>query len=169
MLNENLDWTNVRYQVGRRTSYDVHLSFKGTPDKQELPTGTLLYRLDFPVVFGMFMKSWWMKEDAFRRVFSRSAASPTGLRQEWQNSLSMKKPGKGGHGQFGGRTGEAGTRTQVIVIRITQPVMAWVGVASPLFNKAGGEEQVFLPNLAKGSGPNRSEYAALARTYTLPA
>jgi hypothetical protein len=169
MLNQEYEWNDVRYQINRRISYDVDLSFVGRPVKEQLPSGTLLYRLDFPVVSGIFMKVWWMKEAAFHRIFDIAGFTPSDLRQEWQNSLALRKPGKGGIGELGGRTGEAAPRTQVLVIVTTQPVFAWVGIASPLFHKAGGEEQVYLPNLAQGSGPNRSEYARLLRTYTLPA
>ncbi len=141
-LNQEYDWPDVRYQINRRISYDVDLSFNGRPAKEMLPAGTTLYRLDFPVVFGIFMKAWWMKEAALHRIFDRGGDTPTDLRQEWQNSLALRKPGKGGEGKFGGRTGEAATRTQVVAILTTQPVYAWVGIASPLFNKTGGEEQV---------------------------
>jgi hypothetical protein len=167
MLNQGYEWSDVRYQVNRRISYDVDLSFDRRPAKEQLLTGTVLYRLDFPIVFGVFMKAWWMKEAVFHRIFDRSLTS-SALRQEWQNSLALRKPQKGDQGKFGGRTGEAGTRTQVLVILITQPVFAWVGIASPLFHKSGGEEQVYLPNLAHGSGPYRSEHARLLRMYTLP-
>ncbi|MCX6628375.1 MAG: hypothetical protein NTW28_12185 [Candidatus Solibacter sp.] len=169
MLNQEYEWDNVRYQINRRISYDVDLSFDGRPAKEQLPSGTLLYRLDFPIVFGVFMKVWWMKETAFHRIFDQAGLTASDLRQEWQNRLALKKPAKGGIGELGGRTGEAAARTQVLVVVTTQPVFAWVGIATPLFHKAGGEEQVYLPNLAHGSGPNRSEYARLLRTYTLPA
>jgi hypothetical protein len=168
MLNEDYEWSDVRYQINRRISYDVDLSFTGRPEKEQLPKGTALYRLDFPVFFGIFMKAWWMKEAAFRRIFDQKGLTPSALRQEWQNSLALRKPGKGGEGKLGGRTGEAAPRTQVVVILTTQPVFAWVRTASSLFNKSGGEEQVYLPNLAHGSGPNGSEHARLLRTYTLP-
>lgn len=169
MLNQEYEWNDVEYQISRRISYDVQLSFDGRPDKAELRLGTLLYRLDFPVVSGIFMKVWWMKEAAFHRIFDRAGSTASDLRQEWQDSLALSKPGKGGEGKFGGRTGEAATRTQVLVVVTTQPVFAWVGIASPLFHKTGGEEQVYLPNLAHGTGPNCSDYARLLRTYTLPA
>jgi hypothetical protein len=169
MLNQEYEWHDVRYQINRQISYDVDLSFNGRPVKEQLPSGTPLYRLDFPVFSAVFMKVWWMKEATFHRIFDRASLSPSDLRQEWQNSLALRKPGKGGIGKLGGRTGEAAPRTQVIVILTTQPLFAWVGTASPLFHKSGGEEQVYLPNLAHGSGPNRSEYARLLRTYTLPA
>jgi hypothetical protein len=169
MLNQQYEWHDVRYPINRRISYDVELSFNGMPEKRQLPLGTTLYRLDFPVVFGIFMKVWWMQETAFQHIFGRSGLTHSELRREWQNSLSLKKPGKGELGKFGGRTGEAAPRTQVFAIQTTQLVFAWVGVASPLFHKAGGEEQVYLPNLAHRAGPNRSDYARLLKTYTLPA
>ena len=169
MLNERYEWRDVRYQINRRISYDVDLSFVGRPAREELPSGTTLYRLDFPIVFGIFMRVWWMKEAVFQRIFDRAGSSSSALRREWQNSLALRKPSKGDKGELGGRTGEAAQRTQVLVIETTQPVIAWVGIASALFCRDGGEEQVYLPNLAHGSGPNRSDYAWLLRTYTLPA
>lgn len=168
ILNQGYEWHDVRYQISRRLSYDVDLCFEGTPTKELLAPATELYRLDFPVVLGCFTKLWWMKEAAFHRIFEQ-ADSASSLRQEWQARLAMSKPTKGTQGQLGGRMGEASTRTQVLVIVTTQPVYAWVGIASPLFNKTGGEEQVYLPNMAHGSGPNHSDYARLLRTYTLPA
>lgn len=170
MLNQELEWTDVRYPINRQASYyDPAFSFNFRPAKEMLPPGTILYRLDSPVVFGIFMRAWWMKEAASHRIFERAGSSSSALRQEWQNSLAMQKPRKGREGEFGGWRGEASTRTQVLKILITQPVFAWVGIASPLFQKSGGEEQVYLPNLAHGSGPNCSDYARLLRTYTLPA
>ena len=181
MLNQEYEWSAVRYQISRRIgydvprqinrqiSYDVALSFDGRPEKEQLDPGTILYRLDFPVVFGVFMKVWWMKEAAFHRIFDRGGLTASALRQEWQNSLALKKPGKGKVEKLGGRTGEAAPRTKVLVILITQPVFAWVGIASPLFHKSGGAEQVYLPNLGHGTGPDRSDYARLLRTSTLAA
>ena len=169
-LNEQWKWEDVRFQINRHVnSYDVQLSFNQRPERELLAPGTLLYRLDFAVTFGIFMKTWWIKDPVFRRIFDRASPTPSSLRQEWQNTLALSKPGKGKEGKFGGRTGEASMRTQVLVIQIVQPAYAWVGSASPLFNKSGGEEQVYLPNLARGTGPDRSEYARLFRTYALPA
>lgn len=62
-----------------------------------------------------------------------------------------------------------GLRTQIVEIEITADVYAWICIAGPMFNKRGGAEQVFLPNLARGTGPYRSDFARLLRTYTLPA
>ena len=35
-------------------------------------------------------------------------------------------------------------------------------------NKPGGVDQVYLPNLGKGHGPGKSDYAQLRSTYILP-
>jgi hypothetical protein len=183
ILDEQYEWSDVRFEISGRTafdvgrstnrqmSYDVSLSFadRPRPRKEKLPAKTVLYRLDFPVVLGIFAKAWWMKEDAFHRIFEAGNENSRALRREWQNNLAMPKPRKGRGGKFGGRTGEAALRTQVFAIVTTEPVFAWVGTASPLFHKDGGEVQVYLPNLARGSGPYRSNYAHLHRTYTLPA
>jgi len=167
MLNQEYEWHDMR-PIRKGIDYDVRLSFNGRPVKEQLAPGTILYRLDHPIVLGIFGKVWWMREAAFHRIFDRAGGTPSALRREWQNSLSMGKPGKGEEGKFGGWKGEADTRTQVLVIATTQPIFAWVGIASPLFHKSGGEEQVYLPNLARGTGTIRSDYARLLRTYTLP-
>ena len=167
-LNEDYEWNDVQYQINSQASYDVDLSFNGLPKRQILRPLTELYRLDFPVVLGIFMKVWWMKKGAFDRVFKRGGSSPSALRREWENRLALSEPGRGGKGKFGGWLGEAAPRTQVVTIVITQPVYAWVGTASPLNDRVGGEEQVYLPNLAHRAGPYRSEHARLLWTYTLP-
>ncbi len=78
--------------------------------KELLSSGSVLYRLDFPIVFGIFAKVWWMKEAVFQRMFDRVDPTPSALRQEWQNSLALKKPEKGHKVEFGGRMGEAAQR-----------------------------------------------------------
>ena len=55
MLNQEYEWHDVRYQINRQISYDVDLSFNGRPVKEQLPSGTPLYRLDFPVFSAVFM------------------------------------------------------------------------------------------------------------------
>jgi hypothetical protein len=101
------------------------------------------------------MKVWWMKADVLRSIIESTDANATALRREWQHAQAMPK-GKG-------------IRTQVFEIVLTEPVYAWIGLASPLFHKGGGAEQVYLPNIARGTGPYRSDVARLLRTYTLPA
>lgn len=136
-------------------SYDVELSFLERPRKQRLDAGTLLARLDFPVTFGIFMGVWWTRKEVMAQILQGADESSAALRREWQHSLAMPKAHKG-------------SRTRVVEIVLTEPVYAWVGIASPLYNKRGGAEQVFLPNLARGAGPNLSNYARLNATYLLP-
>ena len=156
ILNESNSFHDLRYLINSRISNDVELSFIGFPQKVLLNAGTVLVRLDFPVVFGIFMKAWWMRPETLERIARGSDASAALMRQQWQHDLAMPKAAKG-------------VRTQIIEIELMLPVYAWVGVASPLFNKNGGAEQVYLPNLAKGAGPDRSDFARLRHTYTLPA
>jgi hypothetical protein len=157
-LNEEYTFHDVRYFVSRRFSpYDVGFCFVGEPRKQLLPAGTGLVRLDYQdaPVWDVFTKVWWMRQAVFESLLER-AESARDLRLQWQHGQAMPKSG--------------GVRTLVIEIELTQPVYAWVGLASPLFHKSGGLEQVYLPNLAHDRpGINRSRYARLRRTYTLPA
>ena len=137
-------------------SYDVELSFNGLPRKECLAARTVLVRLDFPVVFGIFTRVWWMRKDVLAAIVKSADPGLVALRQEWQHQQAMPKA-------------EKGTRTQVFEIELTDPVFAWVGAASPLFHKRGGAEQIYLPNLASGTGPYQSNHARLLRTYTVPA
>lgn len=157
VLNENYSFHDVRYQVNRRISYDVELSFVGDPAKVRLPVGTCLARLDFQHTFlsGVFTKVWWMHAKVFYDLLE-NAETAAQLRSQWQQGQAMPKSSKG-------------LRTLIIEIQLTAPVYAWIGKAAPLFNKSGGFEQIYLPNLARGAGLNRSDYARLLRTYLLPA
>ena len=102
------------------------------------------------------MKAWWMTPELLRGILQTAGGDAASVRTEWQHQLAMPKAAKG-------------ARTQIIEISITAPVYAWVGRASPLFNKKGGAEQVYLPNLSQGASPYRSEFARLLQTSTLPA
>ncbi len=155
ILNEQYSFHDVRYSISRKLSYDVELSFNGLPRKECLEARTTLVRLDFPVVFGIFAKVWWMRENVLQGIVNSSDPGVVALRQEWQHQQALPKAAKG-------------IRTQVLEIELTTAVFAWVGQASPLFHRRGGAEQIYLPNLASGTGPDRSSHARLRRTYTLP-
>mgnify|MGYP000212259552 CR=1 FL=1 len=156
ILNEEYSFHDVRHPHNARSrlDYDVELSFTGEPEKVRLEAGTRLLRLDFPIVSGIFMKTWWMKREVFDSLLDSPDAAT--LRREWQHGQAMPKASKG-------------VRTLVVEIQLTEPVYAWVGRTAPLFNKQGGLEQVYLPNLARGAGPDHSAHARLLHTYTLPA
>jgi hypothetical protein len=155
LLNEEYSFHDVRYAISRHISYDTEASFVDLPQKVRLEAGTLLSRLDFPVVLDVFMKVWWMKSDALQAILQDAGPDAAALRREWQHQQAMPKAARG-------------VRTHRIEIQLTQPVYAWIGKASSLFHKPGGAEQVYLPNLARHNGPNRSDFARMSRTYTLP-
>jgi hypothetical protein len=180
ILNEAYSFSDVRYlitsKVGERMPArgpdgqmpaiktsptilqvsDDQLTFVDEPEKTLLPRGTLLVRLDFPVRFGLLANVWWMRKNVLEKMLQSTGSDAASLRREWQRSSALPKP-------------ERGVRTLIIEIVITNEVYAWVGIASPKFNKGGGAEQVYLPNLTKGSGANRSDYAQVHNTYTLSA
>src|SRR5690242_19626470 len=52
----------------RRISYDVELSFIHYPIKTLLNAGTVLFRLDFPVSFTLFMNVWWMRQQVLETM-----------------------------------------------------------------------------------------------------
>ncbi len=156
LLNEEYSFADVRYLINRKVSYDVELSFISLPQKTLYPKGSILCRLDFPIVLGLFSRVWWMEKDVLADILKTASPGGSALRMEWQHQQAMPKASKG-------------TRTLIIEIETTAAVYGWSGIASPLFNKAGGAQQVYLPNLSKGSGFDRSDYARLRHTYTLPA
>lgn len=179
ILNEQYSFSDVRYLIsskagermpardvdGKRAivagsnlrpiSYDVGLSFVTHPDKKLFEPGSVFVRLDFPVNLALFMSVWWMRQEVLEGILASVDADAVALRREWQNAAAMPKASKG-------------VRTSIVEIVLTGPAYAWVGKASPLFHKRGGVEQIFLPNLAKGAGPNRSDFARLQKTYTVP-
>ncbi len=145
-LNENLSFSDVRYLINSKvSSYDPALSFIGYPQKVLLTPGETLVRLDFSVVFGIFTRLWWMKAAVLNDIIRGADPGSTALRRAWQQQQAMPKAGKG-------------VRTQILEIAITQDAYAWIGPASPLFNKSGGAEQIYLPNLSSGTGPDQSDY-----------
>ena len=159
VLNEQYSFSDVRYQITSNSAYergyDVELSFVDYPEKVLLEPRTTLVRLEFPIVFGFFATVWWMRSNVLQTLLQSTDSDSTALRREWQHQTAMPKANRG-------------FRTQVIEIELTASVYAWIGKASAMFNKSGGAEQVYLPNLAKGAGPNRSDFARLRHTYTLP-
>ena len=44
MLNQEYEWNDVRYQINRRISYDVDLSFNCRPTKEHLPGEAMCFR-----------------------------------------------------------------------------------------------------------------------------
>ena len=180
ILNEPYEFSDVRYLISSREalrmprpgpdgtrdpdeapvicrmSYDVELTFAGYPRKTLLQPGEVLARLDFPVNFALFANVWWMRREVLDALFSSADPNASALRQEWQHSAALPKASKG-------------TRTQIVEIILTEQVYCWVGMAGAAFNKRGGAEQVYLPNLSRGWGSSRSDYARLLRTSTLPA
>jgi hypothetical protein len=55
----------------------------------------------------------------------------------------------------------------VVEIELVQPVYAWGGPSSALFDRPGGMRQIFLPNLADRGDPRTSSHARLVHTYWL--
>jgi hypothetical protein len=158
LLNEEYSFSDVRFLItsnpAYKRGYDAGKSFIGIPTKTRLDPGTPLFRLDFPVISGFFGAPWWMGDRVFQ-TWMNNTADATTLRREWQHQASMPKAPKG-------------VRTLIVEIQLTAPVYAWVGLATGLFNRPGGAEQIYLPNLAKGTGLNNSNVARIRRTYTLP-
>jgi hypothetical protein len=171
VLNEELTFNDVRYLVSSKAGFSKNRksvmqvspnfgkSFDGFPEKVRLEAGVILARLDFEVlagVRGFFNSVWWLKETAMRELIDANSGSLAMLRREWQHQSALPKASKG-------------TRTQIVEIQLTAPAYAWVGKASRMFHKPGGIEQVYLPNLARGTSGHRSDFACLRHTYTVAA
>jgi len=155
-LNQELGFDQVRWATMRKTSYDARRSFQGTPEKMLLPSGAHLFRL-VPLVTGeSFQFVWWMREAVFSELHDDANRSAHGGGRLFRNYVAefMALP-------------SGGRQLCVLEIALTQPVFAWVGPSAPLFNRPGGMEQVYLPNLARRGDPRVSDYARLVRTYWL--
>jgi hypothetical protein len=143
-LNQTLGFDEVRWATTRSrrdstmrsTSYDSRASFQGTPRKELLPAGTVLYRL-VPLLTGRYFDSvWWMPEATFSELHDDANRSSHGGGRLLRNYVAEFMALPSGSSQL-----------CVVEITLTKPVYAWVGRSAPLFNRPGGMEQVFLPNL----------------------
>jgi hypothetical protein len=155
-LNQTLGFDEVRWATMRQTSYDTRASFQGVPEKKLLPAGTRLYRL-VPLVTDRFFDGvWWMPEGVFSELREDVNRSSHGSGRLLRNYVAqfMALP-------------SSGNQLCVIEIELTKPVYAWIGRSAPLFNRPGGMEQVFLPNLAERGNPRTSTNARVVRTFWL--
>jgi hypothetical protein len=155
-LNEALGFDEVRWATMRKTSYDSRASFHRAPQKKLLFVGTHLYRL-VPLVTGEYFDSvWWMPQAVFSELHDDANRSSHGGGRLFRNYVAqfMALP-------------SGSTQLCVVEIELTNPVYAWVGHSAPLFNRPGGMEQVFLPNLSERGNPRTSTDARLVRTYGL--
>jgi hypothetical protein len=155
-LNHATQFDEVRWATMRKTSYDSRLSFRGSPQKQLLAAGTKLYRL-VPMVTGDYYYSpWWMPESTFTEIRKQANHSAHGGGRLFRNYVAQAMALRSGT-----------TQLCVVEIRLNNPVYAWVGRTAALFDRPGGMEQVFLPNLADQGSPRTSSHAQLVRTYWL--
>lgn len=154
-LNQTVGFDEVRWATMRKTSYDSRQTFRGTPQKKLLPVGTHLYRL-VPLATGVYFDAvWWMPSTVFIELHDDANRSSHGSGRLFRNYVAqfMSLP--------------FSKQLCVVEIELTRPVYAWVGFSAALFDRPGGMEQVFLPNLAKRGSPRTSADARLVRTYWL--
>ena len=155
-LNQELGFDEVRWATMRKTSYDAGASFQGPAEKRLLATGTRLYRL-MNLPNGRYFESvWWMPQDVFRELHNDAAQSSHGGGRLFRNYVAQYMALPSG-----------GNQLCVVEIELTRAAYAWVGHSSPLFNRPGGMEQVYLPNLAERGSPRNSMHARIVRTYWL--
>jgi hypothetical protein len=155
-LNQTLGFDEVRWATMRKTSYDTRQSFQGTPEKKLLPAGTHLYRL-VPLTTGIYFDSvWWMPESVFTELHDDANRSSRGGGRLFRNYVAQSMALPCGSMQLA-----------TVEIELTKPVYAWVGRSAALFDRPGGMEQVYLPNLAERGNPRISGDARLVRTYWL--
>ncbi len=168
ILNQELGFDQVRWAIAHsaheRTSYDTKKSFLGIPVKQRLEPPAKLFRLDYIAAGRQFLEVWWMREPVFQSLVAQAHRDPAMFRQNAEAGHALppvtSKPLKNPKGPI-----EVFDRLSATEIQLTQPVYAWVGIASKLFDKPGGLEQVFLPNLHERGNPGFSDHARIVRTY----
>jgi hypothetical protein len=155
-LNSELGFDEVRWATMRKTSYDSSESFQGIPEKKLLPAGTRLYRLVNLPTGSYFGAVWWMPESVFTELLEDANRSSHGSGRLLRNYVAeyMALP-------------SGSTQLCVVQIELTEPVYAWVGRSAPLFNRPGGMEQVYLPNLGERGSSRSSSCARVVRTYWL--
>jgi hypothetical protein len=155
-LNQALGFDEVRWATMRKTSYDSRLSFQGAPQKKLLSIGTRLFRL-VPLVNGMYFEAvWWMPESVFSELHDDANRSSHGGGRLFRNYVAQYMALPSGT-----------TQLCVVEIALTKAAYAWVGRSAPLFDRPGGTEQVFLPNLSERGNPRNSLHARVVRTYWL--
>ena len=155
-LNQDLGFDEVRWATTRRTSYDTRASFQGAPKKTLLPLKTKLYRL-MPLANGQYFNGvWWMPEDVYTELRNDANQSAHGGGRLFRNYVAQYMALPSG-----------GNQLCVVEIELTKNVYAWVGHSAPLFNRPGGMEQVYLPNLYDRGNPATSSHARLVGTYWL--
>lgn len=155
-LNQEFGFDEVRWATMRKTSYDSRASFQGAPQKRLLPNGTKLYRLVNLVTGLYFDSTWWIPESVFTELLRDANQSSHGGGRLFRNYVAQYMAAPSGS-----------TQLCVVEIQLSTSVFAWVGLSSPLFNRPGGMEQVYLPNLADRGNPRTSAHAKLLRTYWL--
>jgi hypothetical protein len=155
-LNQNLDFDEVRWATMRKTSYDSRRSFQGAPEKVLLPVGTRLYRL-VPIVTGKYLDEvGWMPSDVFEELHNDANKAGHGGGRLFRNYVAQYMALPSGDFQL-----------CVVEIELVQPVYAWGGLSSPLFERPGGMQQIYLPYLADRGEPRQSSNARLVHTYWL--
>ncbi len=155
-LNQRVGFDEVRWATMRKTSYDSRASFQGAPQKKLLQPGSRLYRL-VPLAVGRYFDSiWWMPASVFAELHDDANRSSHGGGRLFRNYVAafMALP-------------SVGNQLCVVEIELTNFVYAWVGLSAWIFNRPGGMEQVFLPNLAERGDPRISPHARLVNTYWL--
>ena len=155
-LNQELGFDEVRWATMRKTSYDSMRSFRGAPEKTLLPVGTRLYRL-VPIVTGKYFDEvWWMPKSVFQELHSDANMADHGGGRLFRNYVAQYMSLPAGASQL-----------CAVEIELAQPVYAWGGLSSALFDRPGGMQQFYLPNLANRGEPRQSSHARLVHTYWL--
>ncbi len=155
-LNQDLGFDEVRWATMRKTSYDSGAAFLGSPEKKLLAQGTVLYRLVNMVTGIYFDSTWWIPEAVFTELHDDANRSSHGGGRLFRNYVAQYMALPSGS-----------TQLCVVEIQLVNSVYAWVGCSSALFDRPGGMEQVYLPNLADRGSPRTSTHATLRRTYWL--
>jgi hypothetical protein len=121
-----------------------------------LPVGTRLYRL-VPIVTGKYFDEvWWMPKSVFQELHSDANMADHGGGRLFRNYVAQYMSLPAGASQL-----------CAVEIELAQPVYAWGGLSSALFDRPGGMQQFYLPNLANRGEPRQSSHARLVHTYWL--
>jgi len=155
-LNQELGFDEVRWLTMRKTSYDALLSFRDMPSKVLLPVGTKLFRLVALAAGNEFDGVWWTPESVFNEVRMQVNSASHGSGRLLRNYIAQDLALPSGDFQLA-----------VLEIQLTRPVYGWKGIASGLFGRPGGKEQIYLPNLGERGDRGQSLHARSNFSYWL--
>lgn len=153
---------NEGFVFEREAPRDARAAFRSTPRKTLFPPNTEFVRFvtaKNPRIGErgneIFRSPWWISKDTFRRLVNHADPKKLGIGDVARIQLAVPK-------QFNAKM------EWISIIYLTRAAYGWRGqagrqLANPAANiyLGGGEEQIYLPNLATDPNGMASDYARM--------